>query len=144
MYFYYDYMCSLDLWWTSGHITLKCISIFAFTFSKMEKLVKFSLIHSNCESNSLKLKDVELQDILILNITICRIRERKIEKILFSTGLHQCLMPLEVFCWPVQLLHAQNIVLYFCLMLLFLLHACLRALHREGMQQWQQKEGIWA
>ena len=45
MYFYYDYMCSPDLWWTSGHITLKCISIFAFTFSKMEKLVKFLILH---------------------------------------------------------------------------------------------------
>ena len=45
MYFYYDYMCSPDLWWKSGHITLKCISIFAFTFSKMEKLVKFLILH---------------------------------------------------------------------------------------------------
>ena len=61
---------------------------FVFFYTYMEKLVKFSLIHSNCVSNILKLKDVELEDLLILNITICRIRERKIEKILFFTGLH--------------------------------------------------------
>ena len=34
-----------DLWWTIGRITLKCIYIFAVTFSKMEKLVKFLILH---------------------------------------------------------------------------------------------------
>ena len=38
-------MRSPDLRWTMGRMTLKCIYTFAVTFSKMEKLVKFLILH---------------------------------------------------------------------------------------------------
>ena len=38
-------MRSPDLRWTMGRMTLKCIYTFAVTFSKMEKLAKFLILH---------------------------------------------------------------------------------------------------
>ena len=38
-------MRSPDLRWTMGRMTLKCIYTFVVTFSKMEKLVKFLILH---------------------------------------------------------------------------------------------------
>ena len=43
----------MDIW----HITLKCIYIFAVTFSKMEKLVKFLILFLQIRASIVELAD---------------------------------------------------------------------------------------